>query len=247
MDLIEEIHPIGMDEWSLLERRHLASYPDRNRTKESLRRKFQSLYLTKKRTGDPTCPPEVLQAKALQQAIREKAEVSSAGSDSFPEEEEEEEQEGDEVQAHDNQQERQTGGASATTEDGSSNVARSAPRQIFTVPVSRPRSRKKKRDDMDDDDELSMRDLMQYSMVQQQQSREERHEDRQLMMQMMTMMMMSVVRPNAADAQTVMNQMMGNLECAPRATNMQVRTSAVAPTTTRNECENNTNTNTSDK
>ena len=82
LDSIEEILPIDMDEWSLVERRHQVAYPDRNRTKESLRRKFQSLYLVKKATGDPTYPPEVRRAKALQQAIREKAEVSSAGSES---------------------------------------------------------------------------------------------------------------------------------------------------------------------
>jgi len=77
LDSIQEFHPISMDEWAAVERRHMVAFPDRERTRESLRRKFQTLYLVKKATGDPTCPPEVRRAKELQRAIREKAEVSS--------------------------------------------------------------------------------------------------------------------------------------------------------------------------
>ena len=105
LDCIEEVLPIGMDEWQRAENQHVLLYPDKNRTKESLRRKFQMLYLIKQPTGSPECPPHVRSAKLLQYAIRDKAEVSSAGSDmseNIAEEETDELQEATPEQEEDN-------------------------------------------------------------------------------------------------------------------------------------------------
>ena len=38
------VSPIGGDEWDMVERNHAKFYPELKRTKESLRRKFSSMY-----------------------------------------------------------------------------------------------------------------------------------------------------------------------------------------------------------
>ncbi len=54
-----EIVPIDMDEWAAIERRHEVSSPGQNQTKEGLCQMFQTIFLVKMSTGNPTCPPEV--------------------------------------------------------------------------------------------------------------------------------------------------------------------------------------------
>lgn len=88
LDAIEEVLPIGGKEWDEVECTHCQSYPDLGRTKESLKRKFVCLYLTRSPTGDPKCPAEVRRAKALYEEIKKKAEIS--GDDESPREAEEE-------------------------------------------------------------------------------------------------------------------------------------------------------------
>ena len=154
---------MGMDEWAAVERRHLLAYPDHNRTRESLRRKFQTLYLTKKATGDPTCPPEVRRAKQLQQAIREKAEVSSAGSEISGDIDFEVNQVSVSVRSDD---QNQNVAKSNSNQDDHNQQAPSV--QAFTsTSISQPGSKRRKRS-TDDDDDISMEDLLRYSMVQQQ-------------------------------------------------------------------------------
>jgi hypothetical protein len=57
-----------------VEAEHLKKWPDTSRDVAGLRRKFQALYRKKASTGDPTCNPEVKQAKSIIFQIREKAE-----------------------------------------------------------------------------------------------------------------------------------------------------------------------------
>mmetsp|Transcript_52916 Transcript_52916/g.154177 ORF Transcript_52916/g.154177 Transcript_52916/m.154177 type:complete len:344 (-) Transcript_52916:27-1058(-) len=226
LDSVEEVMPIGMDEWALVERRHMASYPDRNRTKESLRRKFQLLYLSKQPTGRPECPPEVRRAKSLQYAIREKAEVSSAGSESEPspsaENDEAEGQEGQELGDEDdspasiqNNNNNTNNNLVETTESESTNQQNRPPAQrLFSTPVTRVGRKRRKRSD-DDDEDISIKDLMRFTMVQQQQDRmkqeqdrvkqeqdrlqqqQDREEHRHMMMQMMSVAVMSIVGNNS--------------------------------------------------
>ena len=198
LDSVEEVMPIGMDEWALVERRHMASYPDRNRTKESLRRKFQLLYLSKQQTGQPECPPEVRRAKSLQYAIREKAEVSSAGSESVistpgNDEEQAEASNNDDSSPTNNNMVETT--ESETTRD----TTRRPSQGLFETPVARVGKKRRKRVD-DDDEDVTIKDLMKYTMVQQQQDREESRKDRQMMMQMMSMAMMSMVSNNSRNS-----------------------------------------------
>lgn len=47
LEVIEVIKPTNLSEWDLVKERHQCRFPDKNRHKETLRRKFQSMYLTR--------------------------------------------------------------------------------------------------------------------------------------------------------------------------------------------------------
>ena len=63
LESIEKILPVAGMEWDRVERQHEGRWPDKRRTKESLKRKFQSLYRRRVPTGNPNCPPDVRFAK----------------------------------------------------------------------------------------------------------------------------------------------------------------------------------------
>jgi hypothetical protein len=65
LDAIEEYLPIGQNDWEFVKRMHSRYYPHAGTTKESLKRKFYQLYLTRIPTGDPKCPNDVKCAKYL--------------------------------------------------------------------------------------------------------------------------------------------------------------------------------------
>jgi hypothetical protein len=98
LEIIEDILPVGPNEWEAVLARHETRYPDMDRTKESIKRKFSSLYNAKKPTGDPTCPPTVRSAKRIFNMIKEKMDFSDGESGGSDEEEvengEEEDNEG---------------------------------------------------------------------------------------------------------------------------------------------------------
>ncbi len=48
---------------------HLSRYPDRQRSVDSIKRKFKELYSKKIPTGDPNCPQEIRRAKWLRRQI----------------------------------------------------------------------------------------------------------------------------------------------------------------------------------
>jgi hypothetical protein len=77
LDAIEEILPIGSQEWEAVERQHRSMYPESDRNQEALKRKFGKLYLKKIPTGDPHCPPEVIRAKRIYDEIRKRTDLSS--------------------------------------------------------------------------------------------------------------------------------------------------------------------------
>ena len=76
LDVIEELLPIGPNDWDRVTERHCTYYPGLGRTRESLKRKFASLYNHKKPTGDPTCPATVRRAKRVWERIKEEMDVS---------------------------------------------------------------------------------------------------------------------------------------------------------------------------
>jgi hypothetical protein len=76
LDIIEDILPIGPIDWDRVTQRHIAYYPGHGRTRETLKRKFATLYNHKKPTGDPTCPPHVRNAKRIWDLIKLEMDVS---------------------------------------------------------------------------------------------------------------------------------------------------------------------------
>ena len=71
LDVLEEILPIGPDEWQQVVDKHSEQYPGRD--VDSIRRKWSGLHRKKCPTGDPHMPDEVCQAKRIKYKIGDKA------------------------------------------------------------------------------------------------------------------------------------------------------------------------------
>jgi len=78
LQVIEAILPVRCEVLEEVAQIHAQNFPTMQRTSDSIKRKFQALYRSKKPTGDPFCPPEVRKAKQLQHDIVNKSEISSA-------------------------------------------------------------------------------------------------------------------------------------------------------------------------
>lgn len=73
-DVVSEKLPIGNPCWESIEDMHNRRVPeDRSRDLPSIRRQWNSLWRCKIPTGNPTCPPHVKRAKAIQCQITTKA------------------------------------------------------------------------------------------------------------------------------------------------------------------------------
>ena len=71
--IIKRIKPIGSEEWQAVTDEHNEDFP--GRSKESLMKKYATLYRKKIPTGDPNCPEEVKLAKQVKYLIGQKAAV----------------------------------------------------------------------------------------------------------------------------------------------------------------------------
>ncbi len=82
---VEELVPISNIEWEWVWNRHVALYPQQDRTAKSLKRKFQEMGRAKIKTGDPNMPPHICGAKWAYFAIVKKTDGSTGGGsdDSF--------------------------------------------------------------------------------------------------------------------------------------------------------------------
>ncbi|KAI0560273.1 hypothetical protein FGB62_118g018 [Gracilaria domingensis] len=78
---IEDILPIGPNEWDSVAVRHCRKYPETGRSADSIRRKFNNLHRTPVPTGSPLCPPEVVKAKRVAHALWERMEISNDNED----------------------------------------------------------------------------------------------------------------------------------------------------------------------
>ena len=85
LDSIQEVLPIGMNEWDAVLAQHRSRYPDTYRKRDGIKRKFASLYNTKTLPGDPIFSPIIRRAKQLHNQIKAKVVPQ-------PEEKEKEEQ-----------------------------------------------------------------------------------------------------------------------------------------------------------
>jgi hypothetical protein len=77
LDRIEDILPIGPQEWDDVSEAHTDRFPLKNRDTISLRRKFNEFVNSKKPTGDPNCPPHIKRAKDIQRMIIAKSDSGS--------------------------------------------------------------------------------------------------------------------------------------------------------------------------
>mgnify|MGYP006142657583 CR=1 FL=1 len=81
LETIEDVIPIRNPDWERIWQEHSARYPTKERTSESLKRKFQELARKKIPTGDPNCPPYVRAAKRIFHKIVQATDGSTGGSD----------------------------------------------------------------------------------------------------------------------------------------------------------------------
>ena len=81
MDIVETYLPISAQNWQSVAGSHLENYPREQRAAESLRRKFQEISRRTGPMGDPTCPPYVIKAKAINQQLVQMIDASSGGSE----------------------------------------------------------------------------------------------------------------------------------------------------------------------
>ena len=100
LELIDEILPLSVTQWEKIAEHHLSRYPDRNRSVDSIKRKFKELYSKKIPTGDPNCPQEVRRAKRLRRQIINSMNASDLNS----EEEGSGSEDGDDSSSHGNSQ-----------------------------------------------------------------------------------------------------------------------------------------------
>ncbi len=145
----------------------------------------------------------------MQQNISKKAEISSAGSESFAEG-----QIDDKQYLSEEQQTNGVGGKDADNEQPS--LSKTNMLTTICTPISSCASKRKKRDH-DDSYDFLMKHRISFSMVQQQQTRDEHGADRQMMIQIvtMTMMQMQMMHANGATqneaSNEILNVMMENL------------------------------------
>ena len=79
LQIMEEILPIGPDEWDEVLARHSTEYS--NRSVESIKRKYQDLHRKEVPTGDPAIPQHVRLAKKVKYMIGNRANLGGGGED----------------------------------------------------------------------------------------------------------------------------------------------------------------------
>ena len=71
LSVLEDVLPIGPDEWDVVTGRHAELFPGRDT--DALRRKYNTLHRKKCPTGDPNIPFDVRAAKRIKYKIGERA------------------------------------------------------------------------------------------------------------------------------------------------------------------------------
>ena len=65
IELIRQLEPISGQQWDIVVEGHAEEWGDRNRTAESLKKKFRALVNMRAPTGDPNIPEVVFLAKQI--------------------------------------------------------------------------------------------------------------------------------------------------------------------------------------
>ena len=78
LDDVREVLPMGTIDWEIVARRHHVAWPETDRSAMSLKNKFAKLTGQRARTGQSKLPPEVAEAFAINNMIRDKACLTTA-------------------------------------------------------------------------------------------------------------------------------------------------------------------------
>jgi len=69
--------PIGQEEWKIVAHKHSEQFPLAERCFTSLRKKFNSFANARMPTGQPHCPPNIIEAKRITEAIKDEADIET--------------------------------------------------------------------------------------------------------------------------------------------------------------------------
>lgn len=72
LTVLEEVLPIGPEDWEVVTRAHNNNYPYTYRTKDNLKRKFNFCLKQVGPTGNPDCPDWVIKAKKIKKTFSTK-------------------------------------------------------------------------------------------------------------------------------------------------------------------------------
>jgi hypothetical protein len=75
LDVMAQVKPISGEEWNEVCHLHNKNFPGKHQTADTLRCKFQMMYLLKPPTGNPTITPKVSRAKLINNEIKLKANI----------------------------------------------------------------------------------------------------------------------------------------------------------------------------
>ena len=78
-EVVADIIPMPNTDWDTVWEAHNESFPDLNRTSDSLKRKFQEMARTKIPTGDPNCPRHIRVAKRAYYKLIKATDGSTGG------------------------------------------------------------------------------------------------------------------------------------------------------------------------
>ena len=160
LETIKSLLPIGQEDWETVCSQHLLSWPDSGRDYLSIRRKFNQLANKNMPTGNPSCPPEVRDAKAILDLIKQKADIEI-----FDGEDVEVEEGVGEVATDSAATINDTGGTQSN-EPGTTTTVEVSPN---LKRVSNPRKRK-------NEEEMTINDLIKYQIMEREADRKEARE-----------------------------------------------------------------------
>ena len=81
LGVLEEILPIGNEEWEAVRQQHFERWPVPGRDAAAIRRKWVNLHRKKVPTGDPNIAPEVAKAKEVKYIIGARASIGDGEED----------------------------------------------------------------------------------------------------------------------------------------------------------------------
>ena len=164
--------PIGQEEWKIVAQEHSEQFPLAERCFTSLRKKFNSFANARMPTGQPHCPPHIIEAKRILEAIKDEADIetfNNAVIAQVPAENNETENAGAAadvpVDAIDIPEEQ-----SNTSSSSSSSTAPSAPAPGISPRLQRISTPRKK----SSPEEMSVQDFFNFSILQREEDRKDR-------------------------------------------------------------------------